>query len=97
MHPSVKLTNEIGIMQVKIIPSINIMYLRIYLKCCLLLITNNESKYIYIHKRKILCNQHLCLFIYMYIYFLERPNLFAVCNNTFSKWWEGIIYISDVF
>jgi hypothetical protein len=19
---------------------------------------------------------------------LERPNLFAVCNNTFSKWWE---------
>jgi hypothetical protein len=20
---------------------------------------------------------------------LERPNLFAICNNTFSKWWEG--------
>jgi hypothetical protein len=19
----------------------------------------------------------------------ERPNLFAICNNTFSKWWEG--------
>jgi hypothetical protein len=22
-------------------------------------------------------------------FLLERPNLFAVCNNTFSKWWEG--------
>jgi hypothetical protein len=22
-------------------------------------------------------------------FFLERPNLFAICNNTFSKWWEG--------
>jgi hypothetical protein len=21
-------------------------------------------------------------------FFLGRPNLFAVCNNTFSKWWE---------
>jgi hypothetical protein len=20
---------------------------------------------------------------------LERPNLFAIYNNTFSKWWEG--------
>jgi hypothetical protein len=20
--------------------------------------------------------------------FLIRPNLFAICNNTFSKWWE---------
>jgi hypothetical protein len=23
------------------------------------------------------------------IFFFERPNLFAICNNTFSKWWEG--------
>jgi hypothetical protein len=22
-------------------------------------------------------------------FLLERPNLFAVCNNTFGKWWEG--------
>jgi hypothetical protein len=22
-------------------------------------------------------------------FFFERPNLFAICNNTFSKWWEG--------
>jgi hypothetical protein len=22
-------------------------------------------------------------------FLLERPNLFAICNNTFSKWWEG--------
>jgi hypothetical protein len=22
-------------------------------------------------------------------FFVERPNLFAICNNTFSKWWEG--------
>jgi hypothetical protein len=22
-------------------------------------------------------------------FLLERPNLFATCNNTFSKWWEG--------
>jgi hypothetical protein len=21
--------------------------------------------------------------------FLRRPNLFTICNNTFSKWWEG--------
>jgi hypothetical protein len=23
-------------------------------------------------------------------FFAYRPNLFAVCNNTFSKWWEGL-------
>jgi hypothetical protein len=23
------------------------------------------------------------------IFLLERPNLFAICNNTLSKWWEG--------
>jgi hypothetical protein len=23
------------------------------------------------------------------LFLLERPNLFAICNNTFSKWWEG--------
>jgi hypothetical protein len=22
-------------------------------------------------------------------FFFERPNLFAICNNTFSKWWVG--------
>jgi hypothetical protein len=22
-------------------------------------------------------------------FLLQRPNLFAICNNTFSKWWEG--------
>jgi hypothetical protein len=22
-------------------------------------------------------------------FLLERPNLFAICNNTFSKCWEG--------
>jgi hypothetical protein len=22
-------------------------------------------------------------------FFLRRPNLFAICNNTFSKWWES--------
>jgi hypothetical protein len=25
-----------------------------------------------------------------FIYFLRRPNLFAICNNTFSKWWESV-------
>jgi hypothetical protein len=25
----------------------------------------------------------------IFFFWLERPNLFAVCNNTFSKWWEG--------
>jgi hypothetical protein len=24
------------------------------------------------------------------IFFLRRPNLFAICNNTFSKWWESV-------
>jgi hypothetical protein len=24
-----------------------------------------------------------------HIFLLERLNLFAICNNTFSKWWEG--------
>jgi hypothetical protein len=28
------------------------------------------------------CTNSVCL--------LERPNLFAICNNTFSKWWEGL-------
>jgi hypothetical protein len=23
-------------------------------------------------------------------FFLRRPNLFAICNNTFSKWWESV-------
>jgi hypothetical protein len=23
-------------------------------------------------------------------FLLERPNLFAVCYNTFSKWWESV-------
>jgi hypothetical protein len=22
-------------------------------------------------------------------FLLERPNLFVICTNTFSKWWEG--------
>jgi hypothetical protein len=22
-------------------------------------------------------------------FFVKRPNLFAICNKTFSKWWEG--------
>jgi hypothetical protein len=22
-------------------------------------------------------------------FLLERANLFAICNSTFSKWWEG--------
>jgi hypothetical protein len=34
-------------MQVKIIPSINTMYIRIYFKMLSLLITNDKSKYIY--------------------------------------------------
>jgi hypothetical protein len=25
----------------------------------------------------------------MICFLLQRPNLFAICNNTFSKWWEG--------
>jgi hypothetical protein len=25
------------------------------------------------------------------IIFLRRPTLFAICNNTFSKWWESEI------
>jgi hypothetical protein len=24
-----------------------------------------------------------------YFFLLERPNSFAICNNTLSKWWEG--------
>jgi hypothetical protein len=24
-----------------------------------------------------------------FFFWLERPNLFAICNNTVSKWWEG--------
>jgi hypothetical protein len=24
------------------------------------------------------------------IFFFLIPNLFAICNNTFSKWWEGL-------
>jgi hypothetical protein len=24
-----------------------------------------------------------------FFFLLERPNLFAICNNTFSKWWYG--------
>jgi hypothetical protein len=27
--------------------------------------------------------------IRIYFFLLERLNLFAICNNTFSKWWEG--------
>jgi hypothetical protein len=23
-----------------------------------------------------------------FFFFAGRPNLFAICNNTFSKWWE---------
>jgi hypothetical protein len=23
-------------------------------------------------------------------FFLRRPNLFAICNNTSSKWWESV-------
>jgi hypothetical protein len=25
-----------------------------------------------------------------FLFFLRRPNLFAICNNTFSKWWESV-------
>jgi hypothetical protein len=27
--------------------------------------------------------------ICFFFLFFEKPNLFAICNNTFSKWWEG--------
>jgi acyl-CoA reductase-like NAD-dependent aldehyde dehydrogenase len=31
-----------------------------------------------------------CLIKWIFLLLLlERPNLFAICNNTFSKWWEG--------
>jgi hypothetical protein len=44
--------------------------------------------------------QHLCttknhgvviqkIVIYYFFFLVERPNLFAMSNNTFSKWWEG--------
>jgi hypothetical protein len=23
-------------------------------------------------------------------FFVRRPNLFTICNNTFSKWWESV-------
>jgi extradiol dioxygenase family protein len=26
---------------------------------------------------------------FFFFFFFEKPNLFAICNNTFSKWWEG--------
>jgi hypothetical protein len=26
---------------------------------------------------------------FFFFLFLERTNLSAICNNTFSKWWEG--------
>jgi hypothetical protein len=26
---------------------------------------------------------------FLVLFLLERPNLFEICNNTFSKWWEG--------
>jgi hypothetical protein len=42
-------------------------------------------------------NAHACIWVNiiykstistnMEVFFLERPNLFAICNNTFSKWW----------
>jgi hypothetical protein len=47
---------------------------------------------------------YVCIYVCMYVninvylhvyesefFLLERPNLlvFAICNNTFSKWWEG--------
>jgi hypothetical protein len=25
----------------------------------------------------------------LHFFLLARPKLFAICNNTFSKWWEG--------
>jgi hypothetical protein len=35
---------------------------------------------------------HCCrrLSSFFCIFFAGRPNLFASCNNTFSKWWEGL-------
>jgi hypothetical protein len=24
-------------------------------------------------------------------FFLRRPNLFAICNNTFSEWWDIVV------
>jgi hypothetical protein len=29
--------------------------------------------------------------------FFLRPNLFASCNNTFSKWWEVLRLLHYVF
>jgi hypothetical protein len=26
----------------------------------------------------------------IFFFFAGRPNLFAICNNTFSKWWEEL-------
>jgi hypothetical protein len=30
-----------------------------------------------------------CVTVFLFL-FSWRPNLFASCNNTFSKWWEGL-------
>jgi hypothetical protein len=32
---------------------------------------------------------HFIVSLIYNFFLLERPNLFAICNNTFSKWWEG--------
>jgi hypothetical protein len=35
------------------------------------------------------CSLHTQLSIFFF-FFAGRPNLFAICNNTFSKWWEEL-------
>jgi hypothetical protein len=37
----------------------------------------------------VLLRSNVLLGYHGHFFFFERPNLFAVCNNTFSKWWEG--------
>jgi hypothetical protein len=43
-----------------------------------------ETKYMLLSRHQNVGQKRVtkCFFL------LERPNLFAICNNTFSKWWE---------
>jgi hypothetical protein len=43
-----------------------------------------------VHKEFVLVGQTVNSTYYYFFFFLRKPNLFAICNNTFSKWCESV-------
>jgi hypothetical protein len=57
----------------------------VYVKC----VTVFKTAVVCTSNRYIVCKKFVIFYEFFYFFFYEKPSVFAICKNTFSKWKAG--------